>query len=391
MGKKRIFLFIVFSIIFNLFSHSIFAQSSANDITLEDEIENLTKQLEKTQAQEKRIQLLEKIARAQEFSNMFPEAEESYFACAELANADQKVMYILKAARCSLSYGNTERTDELLAKIANGARSNEYAPLFKLYAVWNWLSKCTSYDETYEPIAVLKSYLELDSMKTVRPQMLFTLWFVTGQIQYASRLKAEYPLSAEYAVVSGQAELAPSPFWFFASRKLPDEKEAKELAELTKDSKSTSAKSYIATDRAYEVNPDSGRSAGSASTKSSSASTKSGSGDAKSAGIGQAKSSSGSAKVSTEVTKVDSRSTVASSSKSTTGKSIIKYYQLGFFSKEENALALVKKAADKNIKAEIREEVRSSGNKYYAVIVMSSDEKMGTIIRNSGFECYPIY
>ena len=103
-----------------------------------------------------------------------------------------------------------------MAKIANGARSNEYTSTFKLYAIWSWLSKCSSYDETYEPIAVLKSYLELDSMKAVRPQMLFTLWFITGQIQYASALKKDFPQSAEYAVICGRAELAPSPFWFFA-------------------------------------------------------------------------------------------------------------------------------------------------------------------------------
>ena len=235
--------FLVFSLVFIIFPILSFAQSSANEITLEQEIENLTKQLEKTGSTEKQLQLLEKIARSQEFSNMFPEAESSYFACAELASAEQKVPYILKAVRCSLSYGNTEKADELLAKIANGARSNEYTSTFKLYAIWSWLSKCSSYDETYEPIAVLKSYLELDSMKAVRPQMLFTLWFITGQIQYASALKKDFPQSAEYAVICGRAELAPSPFWFFAARKLPN---LTELAELTKDTKT-----QIATSQSY--------------------------------------------------------------------------------------------------------------------------------------------
>ena len=353
-----------------LISVPAFSQSS-NEITLEQEIENLNSQLEKTQALEKRIQLLEQIARAQEFSNMFPEAEESYFSCAELAGADRKVSYILKAVRCSLSYGNTVRADELLAKIANGARSNEYTPIFKLYAIWSWLSKCTSYDETYEPIAILKSYLELDYMASVRPQMLFTLWFITGQIQYAARLKAEYPQSTEYAIVCGRAELAPSPFWFFASRKLGN---LAELAELTKDSKfqvaSTKTSTVVSAPKApvYEVNPDSGRSAGSypQSTASSSPSK-------------------------TQNTRSSDSVQQSAKASSSSSSAIIKYYQMGFFSKPENAQDLIRRAKAKNINAEIKEEVRSSGTTYYVVIVHSSDEKLGTIIKNSGFECYPVY
>lgn len=351
----------------------LFAQTSSNEITLETEIANLTSQLEKASSSEKKIQILEKIARSQEFSNMFPEAEQAYFECAELADANQKINYILNAVRCSLSYGNSERADELLAKIANGARSNEYTARFKLYAIWSWLTKCNTYDETFEPIAILKSYLELGSMQEVRPQMLFTIWYITGEIKYAEMLKNEFPQSPEYAIICSRMEISPSPFWFFSSRKLGD---LKEIEELTKDSREKAAQNTVKSARSaasvpYEVNPDSKRSAGDTIK-----------GDA-------IKGDS----IKGDVAKNEAKSDAAKSSapKATTSGSIIKYYQLGFFSRIENAEDLVKRVSAKGITAEIREEVKPSGNKYFVVVVVSSDEKMGTIIKNSGFECYPIF
>ncbi|MDD7416332.1 MAG: SPOR domain-containing protein [Treponemataceae bacterium] len=357
--KYNVFLCLFFLPVF------LFAQNSTNEITLETEIANLTSQLEKVSSNEKKIQILEKIGRSQEFSNMFPEAEQAYFECAELAGANQKIKFILNAVRCSLSYGNSERADELLAKIANGARSNEYTARFKLYAIWSWLSKCNSYDETFEPIAILKSYLELGSMQEVRPQMLFTIWYITGEIKYAEMLKNEFPQSPEYAIICSRMEISPSPFWFFSARKLGD---LKEIEELTKDTREKAAQNTVKSARAvasvpYEVNPDSKRSAGD------------------------------SIKNDTNVAIKERGQKINEKSNSDNGVSggIIKYYQLGFFSRIENAEDLVKRVSAKGIKAEIREDIKPSGNKYYQVVVVSSDEKMATIIKNSGFECYPIF
>ena len=66
-------------------------------------------------------------------------------------------------------------------------------------------------------------------------------------------------------------------------------------------------------------------------------------------------------------------------------------YQLGFFSSKENAQRLVDRVAEKNISAQIKEEVRPSGNTYFAVIVKSKDSEIGSKIKNNGFECYPVF
>ena len=66
-------------------------------------------------------------------------------------------------------------------------------------------------------------------------------------------------------------------------------------------------------------------------------------------------------------------------------------YQLGFYSSKTNAQNLVNRCKEKNISAQIQQVTRPSGNVYFAVIVKSTDSEIGTIIKNSGFECYPIF
>ena len=66
-------------------------------------------------------------------------------------------------------------------------------------------------------------------------------------------------------------------------------------------------------------------------------------------------------------------------------------YQLGFYSSKENAQNLVNRCKEKNISAQIQQVTRPSGNVYFAVIVKSTNSEIGTIIKNSGFECYPIF
>ena len=345
--KKTLFVILSIFLCGICFAQNENVQDSEN--SLEDEISNLTSQLEQNLSNASKIQIYKKIAKLQEFSNMFPEAEEAYLNCSQIAlsNTD-KTAFTLEAVRCALSYGNTGKADELLAKVANACRSNEFTPNFKLYAVWSWLSKCTNYDQTFEPIAVLKSYLELGSMDCVREKVLFTIWYVTGQIQYAKMLYQEFPQSAEFAIVSGNAELMPSPFWFFVSRKNPDK------AELAKFLNSVGvAEKPLISEKPTDV----------AKTEK-----------AKSADVSKTQN----------VKSESSKENFADEGK-------IKYYQLGFFSSKENALSLVNRAKKAGVNAEILEETRPSGNKYFVVIVNSQDEKMGTVIKNSGFECYPVF
>lgn len=210
--------FLLFTQLFFLVTFC-FAQENFSDFSeLEIEISKLENQL-KNLSKENSLEVLKKKAKLEESANMFPEAEESYFKCAEIASTEEKFSLILSAVRCSLCYGNNEKADELLAKIASKARVNEYAPTFKLYAVWSWLAKCTTYEQNFEPLIILKSYLELEDMKEVFPQILFTLWYIEGNEVYKNRLIKEFPSSLESLIAKGEVELAPSPYWFFLCRK----------------------------------------------------------------------------------------------------------------------------------------------------------------------------
>ncbi|MGP1587096.1 MAG: SPOR domain-containing protein [Treponemataceae bacterium] len=345
MKKTNFYLFIfffVFVLIFQGFSQNL----EKLELLLDSEIESLTNKIEKTADIEEKKALLHKLAKYQELSNMFPEAEKTYCNLASICSGDEKIAFVLAATESSLSYGNEKRADELLASIAEKARNGKFAPQLKLYAVWSWLSKCSVYDDTYEPVAVLKSYLDLPAMQNLKPQILFTLFYITGQLKYAKELKDFFPHSMEYGIVCRKIELSPSPFWFFSCRKIADEKElAKLLGE--QDSQLNFATNTESEQLVFPQKTE---------------------GD-----------------VSVQKTEQKKQENTETSSVQ------IIYYQLGFFSSKENALDLVKRAKKKNIDAEIQQIKRPSGNTYFAVIVKTDDMETGMFIRNSGFECYPIF
>ncbi len=321
-------------VILVFFTFSFFAQSEK--ITLDDKISEISTMLEKEQDNLKKIKLYEQLAVCQEFAGMYTEASENYLACSRLvSNQNEKDSYVLKASRCFLSLGDAEKTDEILTSIASTARQGENAPLLKLYAAWSWIAKCTTFEETHEPVVILKSYLKMDSMKSVKKEILFTLWYITLENEYATILQKEFPNSLENAMAQGKADLSPLPFWYFSARKEIPIKTDKILV----DSKETQTENQSLEEKTKdEVSKD---------------------------------------ETSTEDTKSNSEQ--------------IYTYQLGFYSSKANAERLVARVKEKSIQAQIQEVTRPSGNVYFAVIVKSTDSEIGTIIKNSGFECYPIF
>ncbi len=124
---------------------------------------------------------------------------------------------VLASVRCSLNCGDNQQADSYLASIRN-SQVEETVAYSRLYSVWSWLCRINSPSELVEPVAVLESYTALDSMKLVRPPVYLTLWYLTGKDEWSRRLRQEYPKSAESALVTGDAQMLPSPFWFFLPR-----------------------------------------------------------------------------------------------------------------------------------------------------------------------------
>ena len=96
-------------------------------------------------------------------------------------------------------------------------------------------------------------------------------------------------------------------------------------------------------------------------------------------------------KQNTEVVKTQPESSSKKDDKNPSENQEVFTYQLGFYSSKENAQNLVNRCKEKNISAQIQQVTRPSGNVYFAVIVKSTNSEIGTIIKNSGFECYPIF
>ena len=332
--KSRFFFFV--SILFFITNFSVFSQ--IEKVTLEDKITELSGKVKSAQSQTEKINLYEQLAICQEFAGLYSEASESYISCSRLVSEQEKKdSYILKASRCFLSCGDAEKTDELLTSIASTARTGKNAPLLKLYAAWSWISKCNTFEETHEPIVILKSYLKMDSMKSVKKEILFTLWYITLDENYSTILKNEFPESLETSILLGKTDLSPLPFWYFSARKeVPLKKDSESKVEVAKQEK--------------EVE-----------------------------------------KPKSETTKSEPENLSTKEDKNLSEKQEVFTYQLGFYSSKENAQNLVNRCKEKNISAQIQQVTRPSGNVYFAVIVKSTNSEIGTIIKNSGFECYPIF
>ena len=65
---------------------------------------------------------------------------------------------------------------------------------------------------------MLQAYLKVDSMNAVKPAVLLTLWYVTGDTSYSQQITKLYPKSIEASIVKGDAQLLPTPFWFFVPK-----------------------------------------------------------------------------------------------------------------------------------------------------------------------------
>ena len=175
-------------------------------------------------ATKEKLEILTLLAPLQEQLGLYQDAQTNYSIAANLsasirassgesAAADETLL--LGAVRCALSCGDTPSADYILSTAFSAPVSTETQAYKILYAVWSWLCKSEDGVVPAQPVAVLKQSVQQSSMKIVKPVMLLTLWYVTGDNTYAAQLEKEYPQSPECAVVKGNASFMPVPFWYF--------------------------------------------------------------------------------------------------------------------------------------------------------------------------------
>lgn len=268
----------------------------------------------------------------------------------------------LCAARCFLNCGDYENAKISLNSFINSSKDEKLGAISNMYLVWVSLVQASSKTEISDCMDRLKSYLEMDSMKSVRASVLFSLWYLNGESKYFDLLKKDFSSSPEYFIASGKTQLSADPFWYFVYRNV----EEKSLASSTPAKKNESAEKKSTETKPAETKP---------------AEQKTVSAEKKTAEVKPTESKTSSEKKSVTENKAEVKSSGAKLGRE----------QLGLFRNKENADALVSRAKDKGFAAYYFTETRASGTTYYIVVVDENAEgTMGKKLRAAGFDCYPV-
>lgn len=238
---------------------------------------------------------------------------------------------VLDAVRCSLCSGDSATADNYLNSAVRNSQDETIQAYIKLYEVWSRLCQIESNSQLDESVALLKAYSDFPSMKAVQPSVLLTLWYVTGQESWGKKLRAAFPKSPEAAIVAGNVQMTPAPFWYF----MPKKGSALEAA---------------------------------------------------------AESAAESQSVPMEKSDDSSAGADSDDSSQSEGSEKIKKQQLGLFKNRDNAQGLCDRLKEKGFKPYITEETRPSGTTYFIVVVDENAKgNIGEQLRSAGFECYPIF
>ncbi len=342
MRKCSWVFFITFSLLFA--KRPVSAQTaadvskrSAEKSTALESIEYIKKQSAEMKNFAEKRSLLAFLGSLQEQLGLYSDACSSYSQAAAIMAGDAAGMpkrtseeLILFAVRSALSAGDYEAADNYLSTSVKDSTNEDITSYVKLYKQWSLLCRAQSVEDTIEPVAILQAYTSLASMLDVRPAIYLTLWYVTGKEEWATKLKAEFPLSPEAYIAKGNIQLLPAPFWYF----VPKNGVQMITAEGT----------MIKTIPAAEE--------------------------------------TSSNKASSEKQPVVAVAEI---------KDYTVKEQLGLFREEKNAKALVETLSKKGFTAHIMSETKPSGNKYYIVFVGDDDNyTIGKKLKAAGFDCYPI-
>ena len=319
------------------------ARESAKKDTVDQSIAFLKKQIPSLQAPADKRSAWAFLGSVQEQKGLYQDALNSYASAAAIAAGDAEGMpkktseqLVIDAVRCALSFGDYNSAQTYLNSPVRSSKNNQIIAYVKLYEQWCVLCRSTKISDTTESVAMLKTYSTLESMKPVWPQILLTLWHITGEKSFSDRLKNEYPKSPESAIVKGQAQTLPAPFWYFVPRSSTSTPDV-ELTGTVVEKKENPAKDKTATDKADSTG------------------------------------------------KTEPDKTAGKQEK-------IVRQQLGLFKDRSNAQGLVDRLKDKGFTATITSELRPSGTTYYIVTVdENSKGTMGDELRTAGFECYPVF
>ncbi len=220
--KRRSILVCILMFCFSL----TFAESRASNIvsgndTIETKITALKKLVQEGISTEEKYESSLFLAQIQEQFGEYTDASFYYTTAAGLIGTQtaKGQDLLLGAVRCALLVGDVSRADFLLSTALSSITDVNAKARANLYAVWSWIIKSETKEELAAPISVLKSYVTIESMNSVKPALLLTLHHLTNEQNWKTQLEKDFPNSPETAVVQGNAQAYPSPFLFFSTIK----------------------------------------------------------------------------------------------------------------------------------------------------------------------------
>lgn len=234
--KKCIFLVLLN---FFVFAVSVSAQSKSNSAknviaaaskksSVDESISYLQKTVSTVSVDAEKRAVYAFLAAVLEQQGQYAEAQKAYVQAASIQGSAQAVLedvpnknseeLVIDAVRCALCAGDYSSADSYLNSSVRNSKDANIIAYLKLYEQWSALCKARKESDTQESIAMLKTYSTLDSMKSLRPSILLTLWHLTGEAKYSENLKKNYPKSMEAAIVKGEIQTLPTPFWYFVPR-----------------------------------------------------------------------------------------------------------------------------------------------------------------------------
>ena len=229
MKKRKISLCLFVIVSFGLFAAELKAKDVVKEAEKKESIDEalsyVKNQIEKTTVLSEKRSLYIFLGNMQEQLAYYDEAKKSYASAAGIAAANAEGMQkksneqlVLDAVRCALCQGDYETAHAYLNSSIRNSKDNLVQSYTKLYTQWAALCSVESKEDLAEPVEILKAYSKVDSMKELRPTILLTLWYVTGEKQYSSEITKFFPKSTEAAIVNGDVQLLPTPFWFFVPK-----------------------------------------------------------------------------------------------------------------------------------------------------------------------------
>ena len=229
MKKRKISLCLFMFVSLGLFAAELKAKDVVKEAekkeSIEESLSYVKNQIAKTTVLSEKRSLYIFLGNMQEQLAYYDDAKKSYASAAGIAAANAEGMQkksneqlVLDAVRCALSQGDYETAHAYLNSSIRNSKDNLIQAYTKLYTQWAALCSVESKEDLAEPVEILKAYSKVDSMKELRPAILLTLWYVTGESQYSKEITKSFPKSTEAAIVNGDAQLLPTPFWFFVPK-----------------------------------------------------------------------------------------------------------------------------------------------------------------------------